>query len=194
MLAAGVAAVIGLFLPFVHVRRAPIGLSFSAKDLSFGLGKTRTIVEKEMPAIERRLPKIVDKRLGSVHSAQDDLTTVLEASKWSALAFLPGALLGLLGAIATWRRRAGRSVGAPAVLFGLISIAGWFGMRWAMGFAVEEAEIDKLEVTMEFGAHFLLGIGVLGAIAGIGALIKPDGPPIEEPPPIPPTGARPLPS
>lgn len=186
MLAAGVAAVIGLFLPFVHVRRPPIGLSFTAKELSFGMEKVRTVVEKQLPGLERRLPKLVDKRLGRVHDAQDDLTTVLEASKFSALAFVPGALLGVLGVIGLLRRRAGRLLGAPAVLFGLISIAGWFGLRWAMGFAVEEAEIDKLEVSMQFGAHFLLGIGVLGVIAGLGALFKPDGAPIDEPLPIPP--------
>lgn len=199
MIAAGVAAVASLFVPFVKVRRPPISMSFSAKELSFGMDKNRTIIEEKLPGLEAKLPKRLDKKLGrlGVHDAQDDLATVLEASKWAALAFVPGVLLGVLGGIGAWRRRVGRLLGAPAVVLGLISLAGWFGLRWAMGFAVEEAEIDKLEVTMQFGAHALAAIGAMGLLAGLGALIKPDGPyvpePLPAPPPPPPGPARPLP-
>ena len=55
-----------------------------------------------------------------------------------------------------------------------MSVGAWFGLRYAIVYAVEEADISKLEVTMQLGGHALLLIGVLGVVAGFGALLQPD--------------------
>jgi len=168
MLLAGlVGGVMGMFLPFVHVRRAPLALGLSAYELSFKMERTRAVVEKQIPGF-------LDRRLGSVRDARDDLREVLEYSRWAALAFVPAILLGVLGAIGVVRRRVGRVLGALALPLGGMSVAGWFALRYGIAYGVEEAGISKLEVTMQLGAHVLLVIGGLGVVAAIGALVQPD--------------------
>jgi hypothetical protein len=191
LLAALIGGVMGVFMPFVHIKRAPLALGLTAYELSFGMDKTRTIVEKQLPGI-------LDKRLKGVRSARDDLHEVLEYSRWAALAFVPAIMLGILGAIGVVRRRVGRVIGALALPLAAISIIGWFALRFGIAYGVEEAGIAKLEVTMQLGAHLLLVVGGLGVLAAIGALIKPDprllaggpvappGPPPIAPPPGPP--------
>ena len=60
------------------------------------------------------------------------------------------------------------------LLLGLGSIAAWLGLRFALQYAAEEAELGKAEVGMELGAHALIVLGGLAVIAGLGALIRPD--------------------
>jgi len=170
LLAAGVAGVMGLFLPLVQLERGKLVVGFTAKDLSFGMERTRAVIDKQ-------LPRLVEKRLSRLHETREDLQLVLDASRWAAGAFVPGILLGLLGAVGAIRKRAGRWLGALAVPLGLASIGAWFGLRYAMQVAAEEAGLGKIEVGLQLGAHALLVIGGLGLIAGLGALIQPDGRP-----------------
>lgn len=175
LIAAGVAAVFGLFLPFIHITRGPVSIGFNAKDLTFGMAKTRAVVEKQLPGFTQKpLPNVAEHQISRVRDAQEDLHTALDYSKYAAYAFLPGLILGLLGGIALWRKRAGRLLGLMALPFGIVSVGAWFGLRYAIVYAVEEADISKLEVTMQLGGHALLVIGVLGVVAGFGALLQPD--------------------
>jgi hypothetical protein len=56
-----------------------------------------------------------------------------------------------------------------------------------MQYAAAEADLGKVEVSLQLGAHALLVIGGLGLLAGFGALIKPDrvadAPELPPPPP-----------
>lgn len=176
-------------MPMLRVSRGPIAMSFTAKDLSFGMERTRALVEKQIPssALQKRLPSFADKRISSVRDAQQDLLLVLEYSKWAVFAFLPALALGLLGGIGMLRKRVGRVLGALAIPLGAASIAGWFGLRYAMQYAIEEAGIDRLEVTMQLGGHLLLVTGGLGVLAGFGAVVQPD---VKEPPQSVATSAR----
>jgi hypothetical protein len=166
-LAAGVAAVIGMFLPLIEIKHKPITLGFTAVDLSFGMETTRSLAVKE-------LPKLLDRKLRRVRSAQEDLQLVLDASKWAVLAFVPGMLLGLFGAIGVLRKRVGRVLGVLALLLGLGSIGAWIGLRMGLAYAAEEAEMGKVAVALQLGAHALIVVGGLGVLAGLGALFQPD--------------------
>ncbi len=189
LVVAFVASIAGAFLPMVDIKYGRVTLGLTAMDLSFGMDKTRAVAEKEIPKLPKVIGKRLDSRLESLRSDQADLQLVLEASKWAAAAFVPGLLLGLLGGIALFRRRAGRVIGALAIPLGLASIGAWFGLRYAMEFAASEADLGKVEVALQIGAHALLAVGALGVLAGFGALINPDrqasAPDVPPPPPSP---------
>lgn len=187
-----VASIIGAFVPMVDIKYGRMALGLTAMDLSFGMDKTRALADKEIPKLPKMIGKRLDSRLDSLRSDQGDLQLVLEASKWAVAAFIPGLLLGLLGGVAIARRKMGRVLGALAVPLGLASIAGWFGLRYAMQYAAAEADLGKVEVALQVGAHALLVIGGLGVLAGFGALIKPDqARDVPELPPPPPPGVVP---
>ena len=44
------------------------------------------------------------------------------------------------------------------------------------GKAIAEAIVDNVSVTMGLGLHMILISGLLGAVAGLGCLVKPDRP------------------
>lgn len=188
-----VASIVGAFLPMVDIKYGRITMGLTAFDLSFKMEKTRSLAETEIP----RLPKSIGKRLDNLRSDQADLQLVLEASRWATAAFVPGILLGLLGIVGLIRRRVGRVIGALAIPLGLASVAAWFGLRFAMQYAAAEADLGKITVSLQVGAHALLVIGALGLLCGFGALVKPDRersqpepvPPPPPPPPGPPEGA-----
>ncbi|MBA2541277.1 MAG: hypothetical protein H0V17_16670 [Deltaproteobacteria bacterium] len=166
-LAAGVAAVFGMFLPLIEIKHKPVTLGFTAVELSFGMDTTRALAVKE-------LPRLLDRKLKRVRSAQEDLQLVLEASKWAILAFAPGILLFVFGAIGLLRKRVGRVLGVLAFLLGLGSIGAWIGLRMGLAYAAEEVEMGTVAVALQVGAHSLLVIGGLGVLAGLGALFQPD--------------------
>lgn len=170
LLAAMVAAIFGAFLPMIDVKYGRITLGLTAMDLSFGMDKTRSLAEKELP----KLPNLVEKRLRGARSNQEDLRLVLEASRWAALAFAPGILLGVLGAVGLVRKRVGRVIGVFALLLGLGSIIAWLGLRFGLAYAEQEADLGKVVVVLQVGSHLLLVVGGLGVLAGLGALLKPD--------------------
>jgi hypothetical protein len=182
-----VATIIGAFVPMVAIKYGRVTLGLTAMDLSFGMDKTRAVAEKELPKLPKVIGKRLESRLDSLRSDQTDLQLVLEASKWAMAAFIPGLLLGLLGGIAIARRKLGRVIGVLSIPLGLASIGAWFGLRFAMQYAAAEADLGKVEVALQLGAHALLVIGGLGLLAGLGALIKPDrvadAPELPPPPP-----------
>jgi hypothetical protein len=167
LLAALVAGIVGLFLPFVEVKTPILKLGFTAYDLTFKLDKAHKLVDTKLPALAKR-------RLKRLSSAQEDLQLALEASRFAAFAFVPAVLLGVLGFIGLVRRQVGRFIGLLSVLLGLTSIGLWVGLRLGTQYAMEEAELGRTTVMLALGAHLLIVVGGLAVIAGLGALFSPD--------------------
>lgn len=167
----GLVGVLGVIMPFAEVRKGIAAVQLSAKDLSFGLEKTHA-------TLDRKLPKLVEKRLGStVIDTRDELKLVADGLKYAALVFLPAALLVVIGIIAVIRKRLGRVLASFALLLGIVSLASWIGLHYAIDYALEEADVKGMTIELMAGAHMLL----VGALAGLGvgmaALIKPEPPP-----------------
>jgi hypothetical protein len=170
LIAAGLAAVAGLFLPLIVIQRGPVRVGLTAMELSFHLDKTRALLDKEF-----QIPPIADRRIpADWKDARDDARTAADASRGAAAAFLPGLLIGALAAIALLRGKVGRFSGALALLLGLASAGAWIGLRFVIRYAIDEIELKKTELAMSYGGWCLLGIGILGVLAGIGALARPD--------------------
>jgi hypothetical protein len=168
----GALGVLGMFAPMLELRQGRVIVELSASQLSFGFEKQHAILQRELPQVAE---KLADKYLPeSVRSARRDVRLVSEASRWAALAYAPAALLALFGLIGVLRRRFGRALGTLALLAGLASIGAWLGLRFGIRFALAEADLQKTQVALMFGAHLLLVAGAAGVLAGIGALARPD--------------------
>lgn len=177
VLIAGIAGLIGLFLPLVEVRHGPIALGFSAKQLSFGMETEHALLDAELPAVAKRLlPRRgkVASLAADLRSTRRDVRLVADASRGAALAFAPAALMLALAAIGLLRRGFGRLSGALALLLGLASIGAWLGLRYVIRYALDEGAWERTTVTLQLGGHLLLVAGALSALAGLGALFSPD--------------------
>lgn len=191
----GVLGATAVFAPMLEVtqRGAPT-MEFSARTLSFGLRTQHSRIERELAKVEKYLPR-------SVRVTREDVRLVAEATQWAALAYVPAALMALLGLIGILRRRFGRVLGFFAVLCGLASIGTYLGLRIGIPMALEESNLKQTKIALLLGAHLLVVVGIAGVVAGLGALIKPDrgrprraGPPPGNPPPgYPPPGYPPPP-
>jgi hypothetical protein len=201
LLVVGLLGVTGIFAPMLEVKQGRVAIELSARRLSFGLGREYALVDHGLPRLaEKYLPS-------SVRSTRDDVRLVAQAARWAALAYVPAALMALLGLLGILRRRFGRASGLLAVLSGLASIGGWLGLHFGIPLALREADLPHTEVSLLFGAHLLLLVGAAGVIAGLGAVARPDlgpglsraarppGPPPSDhpPPPPPPPGFPPPP-
>jgi hypothetical protein len=175
VLLAGIIGVCAVFAPMLEVRKGRIPIEFSARQLSFGLERTHSIIERDLPrGAEKYLPS-------AVRETREDVRLVAKAARWAALAYAPAALMLLAGLVGVLRRRFGRALGAFALLLGLGAIAAWIGLRFGVRFALDHSDLKEVEVSLLFGAHLLLLVGVVGVVAGIGALVRPD----RGPPPVP---------
>ncbi|HEY5936655.1 MAG TPA: hypothetical protein VIU61_18530 [Kofleriaceae bacterium] len=166
---AGFVGLVGLFVPLLEIRHGIVAVELSAKELTFGFKGTHALLQKELPKmIEKRLP-------ASIRSGRDDARLIAEASKHAALMYIPAALLFLLGLVGlSTRRPFGRGLGALALLLGLASIAAFVGLRVGLRYGLEEAMFKRTTVELLNGAFLLFVAGLGGAIAGIGALVKPE--------------------
>jgi hypothetical protein len=168
MLGAAVTAMIGLFLPLVEVRHGPIVIGFTAMDLSFGMERTRSLLDKQLPGIaDKRIPR-------DIRDARDDARMVSDASRGAALAFVPGLLMGLLAIVGFLRKRFGRFLGLLGFVLGVGSIGAWLGLRYVIQYALEELALQKTQVNLQLGGNLLVVVGALGVLAGLGALVQPD--------------------
>jgi hypothetical protein len=169
-LIAGILGVLALFQPMISIGRGPVKVEMSAYELSFGLGRTRAAIDLKIPSIAKRHipPDILQTR--------DDIKLVSDATKGAALAYIPVALLLLIGAFCVWRKSSARPLGALALLLGLISIAAWFGIRYGVAYGIEEEPaLARLHLQPVFGAHVLLVSGALAIIGGLKSLLRRDG-------------------
>jgi hypothetical protein len=166
---AGMLGVLGLFLPLFAVGRGPLRTELSARELSFGLDRAHRVIDKKIPGfLERRIPP-------DVIQARDDVRLVAHASRGAALAFIPAAVLLLLGIAGMWRGRFGRGLAALALVCGIASIGAYFGLRYAIAYGIEEEPLLRhVSMNLQFGATLLIIAGVGGIAGGVLGLIKPD--------------------
>jgi hypothetical protein len=181
LLLIGALGVSGVFAPMLEVKHRDVAIELSASELSFGFKDKHARLETGNARLDRELARRgldrsqLEKYIpASVRSAQQDIRLVAEASRWAALAYAPAALLLLLGLVGILRRRFGRVLGALAVLCSLASIGAWLGLHLGIPIALEQSDLKHTQVALRFGAHLLLLAGIVGVLAGLGALIKPD--------------------
>jgi hypothetical protein len=169
VLIAGILGVLGMFQPLMKIGRYKLRAELSAYELSFGLSRTHKALDTKLPLIvELKLPP-------DVREARDDIKTIMDASKNAALAYIPAAVLLLIGAYATWRKRLNRPLAALCILFGLASAAAYIGLKYGIAYGEEEEPILKrVSIELLIGAKILLAGGLAAAIAGLAALVKPN--------------------
>ncbi len=164
----GLAGLVGVFMPLAELRKGPVGVTLTAKELSFGLEKTHGVLDRKLPSFaERRLP-------GVVRDTRDDVKLVADYLKWAVLVFTPAALLVLIGVIAVMRKRLGRVLGGGALLSGVIALGAWIGLHYAIDYALVEADVKGATIELMSGAHMLLLAAATGIGIGVAALIKPE--------------------
>lgn len=168
-LIAGILGVLAMFRPMIGIGRGPVRVELSAYELSFGL-------EKSHKALTMRLPLVVELKMpADVRETRDDLRLVAAASRTAALAYIPAGLILLIGAFGVWRKRSGRVEAAFAILFALISIGAWFGVRYGVAYGIEEEPaLARLHFEPVFGAHVLLITGALAIVGGLLVLLGRD--------------------
>jgi hypothetical protein len=164
MLIAGILGVLAMFQPMISIGRGPVKVELSAYELSFGLGASRKALDVKIPALAKRhIPP-------DVLQTRDDIKLVSDATKGAVLAYIPAAILLLVGAYCVWRKRTWRPLGGLAILLGLISVAAWFGIRYGVAYGIEEEPaLARLRLQPVFGAHVLLVAGALALIGGLKA-------------------------
>ena len=57
---------------------------------------------------------------------------------------------------------------------GLVALASWIGLHFAIEYALEEADVKGLTIELMPGAHMLILTALTGIGVGIGALVKPE--------------------
>jgi hypothetical protein len=164
----GLVGLLGIVIPLAEVRKGPVAIALSAKELTFGLDKTHAM-------LDRKLPAAVEKRLGiNLRDTRDDLKLVAGYLRWAIYVFAPAALLVLIGCFAVMRGRLGRGAAVCALLCGLITLATWIGMHYAIDYALVEADVEGMTIELMTGAHMLLVPAIAGILIGLAALIKPE--------------------
>jgi hypothetical protein len=162
---AGALGLLAMFQPMVALGRGPVKVTTSAYDLSFGFAKLHKTLDRKLPGFaEKRLP-------ADVRETRDDIKTVADASRGAAFAYVPCALLLVLGLISISRRRTPLGVAIAASVLGLLSIAAWFGVRYGIAYGIEEEPaLQRLHRDLQYGAHVLLVAGLITIVAAVLAL------------------------
>ena len=164
----GLVGLLGIFIPLAEVRKGPVAVALSAKQLTFGLEKTHAM-------LDRRLPAAVERRLGyDVTSTRDDLKMVADGLRWAIYVYAPALLLILVGCFAVMRGRLGRGAAVFSLLFGVILLGIWIGMHYAIDYALAEADVNGMTIQLRTGAHMLLVPAAAGILIGLAALIRPE--------------------
>ena len=183
VLAGGIIGLLGFFLPFMRVKvgggSGDVGLSGFA--MVRGLPEARELLADE-------IAKMPEEQVKKAAAEFED--TAKKAGGLIMLFYIPTALVLLIGAINAARGKMGRLAGFLALLTGGAAILVWVLFQQVMsadvaaqvhattgdptGKAVAEAIVDNVSVTMGLGLHLILVSGLLGAVAGLGCLVKPD--------------------
>lgn len=171
VLIAGILGVLAMFQPLMKIGRYKLRADVSAYDLSFGLKRTHKALDTKLPfVVEMKIPP-------DIREARDDIKTIMDASKNAALAYIPAAVLLLIGAYATWKKRLNRPLAALALLFGIASAAAYVGLKYGIYYGEQEEPILKrVSIELLIGAKVLLAGGLAAAIAGLAALVHPNPP------------------
>jgi hypothetical protein len=189
VIVAGVLGLVGLFSPLMQTytksKYGAVTFDLTAYELTFGLEKAHKYLDRDLPfGAERLIPP-------DIKSARSDVRLVGEASRGAAGLFVPALVLLLVGGIGLFYGRFGRALGALSVLFGVLSVGAFFGLRYGIDYGMKEAGLQHTTVVTLSGSYVLLVIGLLGIAGGIGALVKPQLPRKRQPagfapPPMPP--------
>lgn len=165
---AGLLGVLGMFQPLLVIGRYKLRAEVSAYELSFGLSKTHKALDAKLPfVVEMKIPP-------DIREARDDIKIIMDASKNAALAYIPAAVLLLIGAFAVWKKRLDRPLAALCILFGLASAAAYVGLKYGIAYGEEEEPILKrVSIELLIGAKILLAGGVAAVVAGLAALVNP---------------------
>jgi len=161
-LLAGVAGIIGFFTPLIEYRSSDgrITGDASAFQIARGVDSAGDVAEQaERFGLSRedsgRLAKAFDDGLNAYRSIAVAL-------------FAPAGLLALLGLLLLLRDRMGRFSGLIAVVFGTACCA-VFALFWRA-----DQNSSDASATLGLGLYLLLGAGLGGVLAGLGALVSPD--------------------
>jgi hypothetical protein len=162
VLLAGIAGIVGFFLPFVtvHTRDARFGRHPSAFELVRRLEGLDDMTHS-LTALGVATPDA--KQMAA--QAHDTLQTARTAA---SVIYAPAALLALLGVVCGFRRRMGRLAGFFALVLGAASASVWAVFHYVA------SNDPNHGATLGLGAHLLLACGAAGALAGLGALLAPD--------------------
>jgi hypothetical protein len=166
VLVAGLIGVLGMFQPLFSIGRFNVRAELSAYELTFKSSDVHRL-------LDAKLPKFVERKISAdILSTRDDIKMIVDASKHAALAFIPSALLFVIGAIALKRKRLGRPLAALAVLFGIASVAAYIGLKYGIAYGeAEEPIVKRLNLELQIGAKVLLAGGLGAAIFAAFALI-----------------------
>ncbi len=171
VLIAGLLGVLAMFQPLLVIGRYKLRAEVSAYELSFGLSKTHKALDTKLPfLVERKIPQ-------DLRDARDDIKIIMDASKNAALAYIPAAVLLLIGAYATWKKRLNRPLAALCVLFGFASALAYVGLKYGIAYGEQEEPILKrVSIELLIGAKILLAGGLACVVAGLAALVHPNPP------------------
>jgi hypothetical protein len=167
VLIAGIFGCLGLFQPLFSIGRWKLRTDFSAYELSFKSSNARKLVETRLPLlVELKLPE-------EVRETRDDVRTIVEGAKNAALAYIPSALLLLIGIVGVKRKKLGRPLAALALIAGVGSIAAYIGLKYGIIYGEQEEPILKrMNLQLEIGAKVLMAGGVASVIFAAVALVK----------------------
>jgi hypothetical protein len=168
-LIAGILGVLALFQPMIKIGRGPLTIEASAYDLTFGFRRTHV-------ALDMRIPTIAAKHIpADVLQTRDDIKLVADASKHAALAYVPAALLLLLGILTVKLKKTPRVLAIVAGVMGLLSAAAYFGIRYGIAYGIEEEPaLARLNFRAVFGAQVLLAVGILAVLGTLKSFSRSD--------------------
>jgi hypothetical protein len=161
-LLAGVAGIIGFFTPLIEYRTPDGRISGDAS--AFQLARSvDNLGDISAQGQSLGLSREDSQRIAKVfHDG-------LNAYRGVAIAyFAPAGLLALLGILLLLRDRMGRFSGLVALVLGCACCA-VFGLFWQADQSSRDAS-----ASLGLGLYLLLGAGLGGALAGLGALVTPD--------------------
>ncbi len=162
VLLAGVAGVIGFFTPLVEYRSDDGKLTGDASAFQMVRGVDNA------GDISEQATKLGLSRDDSLRIAKAFHDT-LNAYRGTAIAFFaPAGVLALLGVLLLLRDRMGRFAGLLALIFGGACCA-VFALFWQA-----DQQSRDASATLGLGLYLLLGAGLGGVLAGLGAMVSPD--------------------
>lgn len=169
LLAGGLVGLIGFFLPFMKVQNAATNgaVGISGMQMVKGIADAREILNEEVAKMPEE----------QVHKAVAEMNdTLKKAGGLIMMFYIPTALVFLVGLVNTLRKKMGRLAGLLGLIAGAAAILVWvlFQQVVSSDEAHQAGDAASTTVGLGIGLHLILVSGVLGAIGGLGALVKPD--------------------
>lgn len=169
LLAGGLIGLIGFFLPFMKVQNAATNGEIGISGMQFvkGIGDVRELLHDQV----EKLPEAQVKQF--IEQTND---TLKKAGGLVMLFYIPTALVFLVGLVNTARKKMGRLAGLLGLITGAAAILVWVLFQQVMSTDEmhQASDAAATTATMGLGLHLILVSGVLGAIGGLGAIVKPD--------------------